>query len=80
MGCLRHLKRSGKASLEVRLEVQDAFNRDVQARLRDTVWNSGGCRSWYLDRTGMNTTIWPAMTWPYVRLMRRFDPSAYNFS
>ena len=80
MGCLRHLERSGMTTLEVRWEAEEAFNAEVQSRLRDTVWNSGGCRSWYLDSTGRNTTIWPGMTWPYVRLMRRFDPAAYRVS
>jgi len=80
MGCIEHLGRSGKAAIEVLPEAQEAFNAGIQERLRDTVWNSGGCRSWYLDRTGKNTTIWPGMTWPYVRLMRRFDPAAYRMS
>ncbi len=80
MECLRHLERSGMATLEVLPEAQEAFNVSVQSRLRDTVWNSGGCRSWYLDPTGRNTTIWPGMTWPYVRLMRRFDPAAYRLA
>jgi len=78
MSCLGHLKRSGMAAIEVRREAQEAFNADVQSRLRDTVWNAGGCRSWYLDPTGRNTTIWPGMTWPFVRLLRRFDPAAYH--
>jgi cation diffusion facilitator CzcD-associated flavoprotein CzcO len=78
MACLRHLERSGTAAIEVRREAQEAFNAGVQSRLRDTVWNAGGCRSWYLDPTGRNTTIWPGMTWPYVRLLRRFDPAAYR--
>lgn len=80
MGCLRHLERSGMGAIEVRREAQEAFNVDVQSRLRDTVWNAGGCRSWYLDSTGRNTTIWPGMTWPYVRMLRRFDPGAYRVS
>jgi cation diffusion facilitator CzcD-associated flavoprotein CzcO len=80
MGGLRHLERTRMATVEVRPEVQEAFNTRVQSRLRDTVWNSGGCRSWYLDRSGRNTTIWPGSTWPYVRLMRRFDPASYRFS
>lgn len=80
MSCLAHLERSGMAAIEVRREAQDEFNADVQSRLRDTVWNAGGCRSWYLDKTGRNTTIWPGMTWPYVRLLRRFDPAAYQLS
>ncbi len=78
MSCLAHLERNGIAAIEVRREAQEAFNADVQSRLRDTVWNAGGCRSWYLDASGRNTTIWPGMTWPYVRLLRRFDPGAYH--
>ncbi|HEV2034167.1 MAG TPA: NAD(P)/FAD-dependent oxidoreductase [Candidatus Dormibacteraeota bacterium] len=80
MSCLGHLEHSGMAAIEVRPEAQEAFNADVQSRLRDTVWNSGGCRSWYLTPAGKNTTIWPGMTWPYVRLLRRFDPAAYHLS
>jgi cation diffusion facilitator CzcD-associated flavoprotein CzcO len=80
MGCLRHLERSGMAAIEVKPEAQEAFNADVQSRLRDTVWNAGGCRSWYLDRSGRNTTIWPGTTWSYIRLLRRFDPMAYQLS
>ena len=80
MGCIGHLERSGMAAIEVLPEAQEAFNAKVQSGLRETVWNSGGCRSWYLDRTGRNSTIWPGSTWPYVRLLRRFDPAAYRFS
>ena len=68
------------AAIEVLPEAQEAFNAKVQSGLRETVWNSGGCRSWYLDRTGRNSTIWPGSTWPYVRLLRRFDPAAYRLS
>ena len=80
MGSLRHLERSGMSAIEVRREAQEAFNVDVQSRLRNTVWNAGGCRSWYLDSTGRNTTIWPGMTWPYVNMLRRFDPAAYHLT
>jgi cation diffusion facilitator CzcD-associated flavoprotein CzcO len=80
MRCLRHLERSGMAAIEVRAEAQEAFNADVQARLRDTVWNAGGCRSWYLDRTGKNTTIWPGTTWSFMGLLRGFDAAAYHLS
>ena len=80
LGAIRHLRRSGRRTLEVREEAEDAFNRRIQAELAGTVWNSGGCRSWYLDRAGGNPTLWPGMTWRYRRLMRRFDPAAYAFS
>ena len=30
--------------------------------MKRTVWNTGGCTSWYLDASGRNTTIWPGTT------------------
>lgn len=80
LGALGHLRRVRRTRLEVSPEAEKAFNERIQRSLEGTVWNSGGCRSWYLDGQGRNPTIWPGMTWPYVRLMRRFDPAAYSFS
>jgi cation diffusion facilitator CzcD-associated flavoprotein CzcO len=66
------------ASVEVRPEVQREFNADLQRRLRGTVWDSGGCASWYLDSRGCNRTIWPRQTWSFRRMTRRFDPASYR--
>ena len=51
---LRRARWTSTASrpVEVRPEVQAAFNEEVQARMPDTVWMTGGCSSWYLDPTG----------------------------
>ena len=66
-----------KATVEVRPEVQAAFNDDVQRRMRRTVWTRGGCASWYIDAKGRNTTLWPSFTLPFRERTRRFDPSSY---
>ena len=75
---LRTMERTGAASVEVRRTVIDAFNADVQRKAAPTVWNSGGCASWYLDANGRNTTIWPDHTYKFVRRTRRFDPASYE--
>jgi cation diffusion facilitator CzcD-associated flavoprotein CzcO len=75
---LRTMDARGATSIDVHPEAQAAFNDRVQERLRDTVWSSGGCASWYLDDTGRNTTLWPGFTWPFRRLLRRFDPGHYE--
>jgi len=73
---LRALERDGHASADVRPAVQEAFNEEVQRRLRGTVWNAGGCASYYLDRNGRNSTIFPGSTLELRRRMR-FRPSEY---
>ncbi|MCW2681259.1 MAG: hapE 1, partial [Frankiales bacterium] len=49
-----------------------------QQDLRGTVWNAGGCSSWYLDEAGRNTTLWPTFTLPYRRTLSRFDLAQYE--
>ena len=71
----------GLRSLEVKREVQDKFNAKLQGSLGSTVWNAGGCMSWYLHPvSGRNCTVWPGFTWRFRMLTRNFDPVAYHFS
>jgi cyclohexanone monooxygenase len=74
---LRYMDRNRVATMEVRPTAVDAFNDEVQRRMKSTVWTMGGCASWYLDDKGNNTTLWPDFTWKFRRATRTFDPVAY---
>ena len=80
MDCIAHLDRTGTSVFDVRKDVQERFNEELQRKLDGSVWTSGGCVSWYLDEHGRNSTIWPGSTWPYRRRTRRFDPDDYELS
>jgi cation diffusion facilitator CzcD-associated flavoprotein CzcO len=54
--------RSERTSLAVRPEAQAGFNADVQAALPGTVYQSGGCSSYYTDVNGRNSFSWPFST------------------
>ena len=60
-------------------EAQDRYNDELQDDLAGTVWNTGGCRSWYMDEHGVNRTLWSGMTWQYWLATRKFKPSEYTF-
>jgi cation diffusion facilitator CzcD-associated flavoprotein CzcO len=77
LDALRHMDRTSATTVDVRPDVQSRYNDDIQRRLTDTVWNAGGCRSWYLDPRGRNTSVWPGYTWKFRQITRRFDPPAY---
>jgi cation diffusion facilitator CzcD-associated flavoprotein CzcO len=78
LGALRHLDRTGTPALEPTPQAQESFVAEVDRKMVGTVWTSGGCRSWYLDATGRNSTLWPGYTWSYWLRTRRFDPAAYQ--
>jgi hypothetical protein len=79
LDCLRKMDRRHVRTVEVRPEVQEAFNLDVQERMQRTVWASG-CASWYLDARGCNTTLWPGFTFTFRRKTRHFDAQSYDLA
>ncbi|MGW7464588.1 flavin-containing monooxygenase [Streptomyces xantholiticus] len=76
---MRQLNLLGEGSaLAARPSSVHAWNRRVQERMKRTVWNTGGCTSWYLDASGRNTTIWPGTTTEFRSATRHVDLSEYE--
>ena len=65
---------------EVKKEVQQAYNRKVQKDLQGTVWNTGGCSSYYLDKNGFNSVGFPWSTLEMQRLLKQFDSDNYTLT
>ncbi|SDI17745.1 Predicted flavoprotein CzcO associated with the cation diffusion facilitator CzcD [Rhodococcus triatomae] len=80
LDALHGMRREGWTAFEVDADVQQTYNAAVQDDLRSTVWNAGGCRSWYLDARGRNSVQWPTFTFEFRRRLRRFDSENYTVS
>ncbi len=78
LSALQAARDRGLAILDVRPEAQASYNRRLQQRLSRTVWNTGGCVSWYLTRSGRNTTLWPGFTFEFRYRTRQFDAASYR--
>jgi cation diffusion facilitator CzcD-associated flavoprotein CzcO len=77
---LRTMYARGATAVDVRRDVMDRFDEEIQRRLAPTVWNSGGCHSWYVGADGRNFTIWPAFANEYKRRLARFDPAEFELT
>src|SRR6266853_1287188 len=81
MNCLKLMKRRNQRILEVRPEIQQSFVEEIYRRMAGTVWQSGGCKSWYQDQTtGEITTLWPGSVVSYLRRTRSVAPSDYKLT
>lgn len=67
---LQQIKQKGISKLSIRPDVLATHNARVQKHLQGTVFNSGGCRSYYLDQNGRNFAAWP---WSLAELKRRLS-------
>lgn len=75
---IKVIERYDIGTVEVRKDAQDAYNRDLQTKLSKSVWSNGGCASWYLDKHGNNTTLWPGFTFEFRNMTKQFDLGAYR--
>lgn len=64
-------------SADVRQDVQDAYNEDMQRKLAKTTWNSG-CSSWYLTEDGFNATMFPGFATQYVNQLRGVEQGDFT--
>lgn len=69
----------GNGVIEVTEQAQTRYNEKLQNRLAATVWQAGGCRSWYQDpNTGRNTLLWPKPVLPFWLRTRRVHRRDYS--
>ena len=68
----------GGGALDARPEAQERWCGEVERRMGPSVWNTGGCVSWYLNAAGRNPTLWPASTLRFRRATRRVDEAEYR--
>jgi cation diffusion facilitator CzcD-associated flavoprotein CzcO len=73
---VEQLARPGVSYVDVRPEVEERYDGEVQQRLGRSVWSA--CTSWYRQADGRVTTNWPGLVTEYDRRTRRLDPAEYR--
>jgi cation diffusion facilitator CzcD-associated flavoprotein CzcO len=80
MSALKAMREHRLARVEVREAAQRQYNVRVQRALTCTVWNTGGCSSYYIDANGKNSTGFPWSTVTMRRLLSEFDLESYELT
>lgn len=76
--CIKENKKLAIGSfLNLKSNVEEAYNQKLQSALIGTVWNSG-CKSWYLNSRGVNTTIYPRLNTSFRREMKDFNRKDFD--
>jgi cation diffusion facilitator CzcD-associated flavoprotein CzcO len=78
MGALIEMRDNNLSRLEVNSQAQKSYNQKVQQDLQTTVWNTGGCSSYYIDENGKNSIGFPWSTLKLRKMLANFDKHAYK--
>ena len=71
-------RRHGWRSIEVTPTAQAACQADIERKSAASIWSGGGCKSWYLDENGNNTTLWPDFTFKFHDKTRSLQPAHFR--
>jgi len=77
MDAIRKARAKGITRIETDPIRLAEYNDRVQAALKDSVWNRGGCSSYFIDRNGRNSTAWPWSTLEMRRQLSQFNLDEY---
>ena len=75
---LLKIKQQGISQLNIKPEVIRKHNELVQKHLKTTVFNAGGCKSYYLDANGRNFAAWPWSLKTLKQRLRHLDLNDYE--
>ena len=75
--CLDKMKQEKLAGFVVKQEAFDDYNEKVSKAIVNTVWATGGCDSWYIDKTG-TPNLYPWHPSQFYKEMERPDFSEYR--
>ncbi|MBB5915195.1 cation diffusion facilitator CzcD-associated flavoprotein CzcO [Nocardia transvalensis] len=70
---LRRVTTAGIGSIDVKPEVQSAFNAQLDRDLSRSVWATGGCRSYFMGTKGRVFAFWPGFANQFARRTRRVN-------
>ncbi len=77
VSALKKKKTAGITTVEVKAAVEAKYNDDIQEQLKTTVWEIGGCNSWYKTANGKNTIIYPNYSFVFWKDTLNFDIENY---
>ncbi len=77
LDAVKQMKANAWGAVDVKPQRQAAFNADLQQKLQRAIWSSGGCKSWYVNEQGRNTTLWPGFTFKFRQALKQFDAADY---
>ena len=73
LNALKKIKANQITSIRTNPDITTTYNQKVQGALQKTVWNNGGCTSYFLDANGRNNLAWPWTTFKMRLQFLRFN-------
>lgn len=80
MKAIEATKLRGKSVIEVTKQAESDYTQMIHHEMKSTVWQSGGCNSWYKSKSGHVIAMFPGFSFTYYQLANKFQSNHHEFS
>lgn len=74
------LKKRKLRSIEVKAGAEHRYTTHIHQEMEKTVWQSGGCNSWYKSKSGHVIAMFPGFSFTYQRWTKNFRSADHDFA
>jgi cation diffusion facilitator CzcD-associated flavoprotein CzcO len=72
MNAINYVDAAGAKSIEVTPEAEERYTHHIHQEMKKTVWDKGGCNSWYKSKSGKVIAMFPGFSFSYWLLAKKF--------
>ena len=73
-------QKQGAKAIEVKAESEADYTGMIHREMKQTVWQSGGCHSWYQSKSGHVIAMFPGFSFTFRQMAKAFKPNHHRFS
>jgi len=80
MASIQNLRDRHQEVIEVNADAEEKYTHLIHEEMAKTVWQKGGCNSWYKSKSGKVIAMFPGFSFTYRRWAKNFKPADHSFS
>lgn len=79
MRAIDYTRKTNSTSIEVSAEAEDHYTQKIHKEMAKTVWQTGGCNSWYKSKSGKVIAMFPGFSFTFRRWAKHFKLQDHIF-
>jgi cation diffusion facilitator CzcD-associated flavoprotein CzcO len=77
---IKAVRDSRRKTIEVRPDAEARYTDMIHREMKRTVWQNGGCHSWYQSKSGHVVAMFPGFSFTFRQMCRAFKPQHHSFT
>jgi len=77
---IQAVQSKGATTIEVKPQAEAAYTSMIHREMKQTVWQSGGCNSWYKSKSGHVIAMFPGFSFTFRQMAKAFKPADHTIA